>query len=160
MRLSMTGADSSHNRLICGRTYHRGQVLTLRAESAFGVSRSDCSIPARSLTVAMVGGSWGQDNGFGGKHAHGGDAGARKRMPCRCSRSVARDAYGERNVPVLALIRPFGSWNSRCAQRDVKANTQPRSPGGTIRCPDGCGIYHGALPRGIPHRFSRTLPWL
>jgi hypothetical protein len=30
----MTGADSSHNRLICGRTYHRGQVLTLRAESA------------------------------------------------------------------------------------------------------------------------------
>jgi hypothetical protein len=58
-------------------------------------SRSDRSIPARSLTVAMAGRSWGRDNGFAKTHAHGGDAGARKGTPRRYSRSVARDAHGE-----------------------------------------------------------------
>jgi hypothetical protein len=69
--------------------------LRHRSYSAFGVSRSDRSILARSLTVAMADRSWGRDNGFAKTHAYGGDAGARKGTPRRYSRSVARDAHGE-----------------------------------------------------------------
>jgi len=71
------------------------KAFSIQAVQSFGVSRSDRSIPARSLTVAMAGRSWGRDNGFAKTHAYGGDAGARKGTPRRYSRSVARDAHGE-----------------------------------------------------------------
>jgi hypothetical protein len=74
---------------------HAASTTVHRADSAFGVSRSDRNIPARSLTVAMAGRSWGRDNGFAKTHAHGGDAGAWRDTPRRYLRSVARDAHGE-----------------------------------------------------------------
>ena len=78
------------------RPYGRlNQSIASCPESAIGVSRSDRSIPARSLTVAMAGRSWDRDNGFAKTHAYGGDAGARKGTPLRYSRSMARNAHGE-----------------------------------------------------------------